>query len=81
MDVEEKIRNFVTMEFLFGDGSELKDDASLSSSGVLDSTGILTLVNFVENEFNIILEDSEIVPDNMDTVVGIVKLVKIKMSK
>lgn len=68
MSTLETIRDFVVSNFLFGDGARLKEDTSFMKSGVIDSTGILEIVTFLEKEYGIKVEDEELVPENMDTL-------------
>ncbi len=64
-----RIRDFITSEFLFGDASGmLPDDASLLDSGVMDSTGVLSLIMFLEEEFGISVPDEDVVPEYLDSV-------------
>ena len=68
-DVLGRVRTFIEDNFLFReDISELADDESLLESGVMDSTGILELVAFLESDFGIQMADAEIVPDNLDSI-------------
>ncbi|MGO4574244.1 acyl carrier protein [Microvirga sp. 2TAF3] len=68
-DTASAIRAFVVENFLFGDTSCLiPDEASLIENGLVDSTGILELVGFLEDHFGITVADSEIVPANLDTI-------------
>ena len=67
--VTERIRNFVSENYLFGyDENELCDDSSLLELGIIDSTGILELVVFLEKEFNVEVLDEEILPENLDSI-------------
>ena len=69
MNIKEQIRQFVAENFLFSsNGFSLADDASFLDTGIIDSTGTLELVMFVEETFNIEVEDDEIEPDNLDSV-------------
>lgn len=63
-----KIRNFIVENFLFGDANGLADDTSFLREGIIDSTGILELVAFLENEFPITVDDEELVPENLDSI-------------
>ncbi len=67
-DVKQKVRAFIVENFLFGDDQGLKDDTSFLDDGISDSTGILELVNFIEEEFEIKVEDDELVPENLDSL-------------
>ncbi|MHC4323085.1 MAG: acyl carrier protein [Planctomycetota bacterium] len=71
MDISVKVREFVVENFLFGDGEALKDDTSFMEEGIIDSTGILELVFFLEETFGLSVEDDELVPDNMDSLQNI----------
>lgn len=65
----ERIREFIIENYLFGyDQNELCNDSSFLQLGILDSTGIVELVGFVEDEFNIEVMDSEILPENLDSI-------------
>lgn len=69
MTVEEQIRQYIANSFLFSDNScELAEDTSFLEEGIVDSTGVLELVMFVEETFNVTVEDEEIVPENFDSV-------------
>ena len=67
-----RVRAFIEENFLFReDMSGLSDDDSLLENGVMDSTGILELVAFLEGEFGIEMSDAEIVPANLDSIASI----------
>ena len=67
--VTQRIRNFVLENYMFGyDESELCNDSSLLDLGIIDSTGIMELVVFLENEFNIKVLDEETLPENLDSI-------------
>lgn len=77
--VQSRIRAFVDENFLFRtEGSELADGDSLLESGVMDSTGVLELVAFLESEFHLAMTDAEIVPENLDSIAAIVRYVEAK---
>lgn len=78
MDNSTKIRRFIVENFLFGDGQVLKDDTSFMQEGIIDSTGILELVFFLEENFGISVEDDELVPENFDSLTRIVKYLHAK---
>jgi acyl carrier protein len=74
--MHQQIRRFVLTNFLFTENeSELKSDASLLDQGIMDSTGVLELVAFLEQQFGIKVADEELVPENLDSVVRIVDFV------
>jgi acyl carrier protein len=67
-DIKEKIRSFIVENFLFGEAGELKEDTSFLNDGIIDSTGILELVDYIEENFGIKVEDDELVPENLDSI-------------
>ena len=77
--LKDKIRQFIVEDFLFGDDNGLKDDTSFLDEGIIDSTGILELVSFLEEEFSISLEDEELIPENLDSIMNVVAYLERKM--
>ena len=71
METLAKVRQFITSNFYVPDPAALKDDASLLNSGIVDSTGVLEVVTFLETDFGLKVEDSEIVPENVDSIARI----------
>ena len=71
-EYRERVRTFIIKNFLFGDDDGLKDDASFLDEGVIDSTGVLELVAFLEEDFGITVEDDELVPENLDSIKNVV---------
>ena len=64
-----KIRSFIVENFLFGEeGDTIENETSFLEQGVIDSTGILELVEWLEEEFNISVADDELIPENLDSV-------------
>jgi len=77
IDIEQKVRQFITDNFLFReDRASLTDSESLLEAGVIDSTGVLELVAFLETEFGLALGDAEMVPENLDSISRIVSYVQ-----
>lgn len=63
------IRAFIFENFLFGvNNNSLQNDDSLLAKGIIDSTGVLELVEWLEDEFGIPVEDEELIPENLDSV-------------
>lgn len=77
--LKDKIRQFIVENFLFGQDNGLKDDASFLDEGIIDSTGILELVSFLEEEFSISVEDEELIPENLDSIMNVVAYLERKM--
>ena len=64
-----KIRAFIFDNFLFdAEESALQNDTSFLEQGIIDSTGVLELVDWLEEEFNISVDDEELLPENLDSV-------------
>ncbi len=66
--------NFIAARSL----KEIKTDESLLDSGIIDSTGILELIMFLEDKFNITIEDEELMPENLDTIQNLVSFLSSK---
>ena len=77
MSVKEKLRQYVLENFLFSaEQDALPDEGSLLELGVIDSTGVLELITFLEGEFKIKVDDEEMVPENLDSVSRMVDFVE-----
>ncbi len=79
-DIQSEIYQFVVDNFMFGNADGLGFDESLLQKGVIDSTGVLELVGYLSDNFQITVEDDEIIPANLETVNGIVAYVGRKLS-
>ena len=79
-DIKNQVREFVIDNFLFGDANGLTDDTSFLEDGIIDSTGVLELVTYLEEAFAISVDDSELVPENLDSLNNVENYVKQKMS-
>ena len=67
--VKNSIRTFIIDSFLFGDTSQvIADDTSLIDNNLVDSTGVLELVFFLESTFGISVKDTEVIPENLDSI-------------
>jgi acyl carrier protein len=66
--VTQQVRNFVIENFLFGDGKGLKDTDLFLDQGIIDSTGVLELVAFLEEIYGFKVEDEELIPENLNSV-------------
>ncbi len=78
--IRDQVLSFIKTNFYVPDADSLSDDASLLDLGVVDSTGVLELVGFLEDKYGIKVEDQELVPDNLDSVGRITEFVKRKKS-
>jgi acyl carrier protein len=68
MQVKSDIRNFIIENFLYGQADGLEDETSLLEKGLIDSTGILELVAFVEERYGVSVADEELIPGNFDSI-------------
>lgn len=71
-----KIRNFIIENFLYGEENDLTDDISFLDSGIIDSTGVLELIEFLEEEFDIEIDDDDLIPENLDSLNNLDKFLK-----
>lgn len=77
--IKDKVRAFVIENFLFGDSSyDLAETASLIENDIIDSTGVLELVAFIEDQFGVAMADSDIVPANLDSLARISAFIEAK---
>jgi acyl carrier protein len=67
-NVRDKIKDYILTNFVFEENGQVSDDQSLMKTGVVDSTGILELIAFAEEEFQVDFDDRELVADNFDTI-------------
>jgi acyl carrier protein len=77
-DIEQEIRAFVTQNFLMGSSEALNDDAPLLGN-VIDSTGVIELIVFVQERFVISVEDEEVMTDNFGSVKNVVAFIEKKL--
>jgi acyl carrier protein len=80
-DIKQQIIDFITNNFLFDDAqANLNEKESLLETGVIDSTGVLELIAFIEETYGIKIEDEEIIPENLDTILDITYFIGQKLS-
>jgi acyl carrier protein len=77
-EIAARVRDYIVGTFLFGDGSRLTDETSFLESSILDSTGMLELISFVEQEFGFSIDPTELVPDNLDSISKVAAFVERK---
>ncbi len=74
-----ELRTFIVDNFLFGqDNGLLHDDTSFLEQGIIDSTGVLELISFLNDKYEVQLTDDEIIPENLDSIDRLVSLVERK---
>jgi len=74
-ELKSQIRSFVLANFYVADPAQVADGRSLLEQGIIDSTGVLEIISFVEATFGIAVEDEEMVPQNLDSIDGIARFV------
>jgi acyl carrier protein len=74
------VKAFVVENFLYGEEGRLAEDTSFLESGIVDSTGIMELVGFLEKQFGIVVDDDDVVPENMDSLARIDQYLLRKLS-
>ncbi len=79
MNYTSAIKDFIVENFLFGDGESLKNETSFLTSGIIDSTGILELITFLEETYNIRIKDDELIPENLDSINNVVAFLEKKV--
>lgn len=79
---EQRIRSYIVDTFLFGEGGDkFSDEDSLLEQGIIDSTGVLELVAFLSETFEIQVSDDELVADNFDSVHKLSAYVRSKLAR
>lgn len=73
--IRKEIRQYVFENFILGEDEDLSDDESFLETGLIDSTGILELITFVEETYDIEIEDEEMIPDNLDGIAKVADFV------
>ena len=74
------LRGFIKENFLFGREPDFSDDDSFLEMGLIDSTGVLELISFLEESYSITVEDEEMLPENLDSLAAIEAYVKGKQA-
>lgn len=75
----EQLRTYIVENFLFGDDKGLEDSTSFLESGMIDSTGILEVISYLEDTFSIKIKDEELVPENLDSINNILSFLGKKL--
>jgi acyl carrier protein len=79
-EVKKSIRSFIIVNFLFGCEDKLEnEEESFLENGIIDSTGILELIEYVEEMYHIKVEDEELIPDNFDSLNNVTHYILKKM--
>ena len=82
MEIAKQVQEFIIDNFFYGSRqAHLNNTDSFLKTGVIDSTGILELVTFLENTYNISVEDEELIPENLDSLENVSKFVTYKLAR
>jgi acyl carrier protein len=71
VQIKQQIWNFIVENFLFGESDGLSESDSLLEKGIIDSTGVLELIAFIEESYGIKVKDEELVPENLDSILNV----------
>lgn len=75
------VKEFIIENFLFGEEEQLKPDTDFFDKGIIDSTGVIELVSFIEETFNISVDDDELIPQNLSSLNNIDVFLQKKLSQ
>ena len=80
-DIKSQVRKYILDNFLMGgDPDKVTDSVSFIEKGIIDSTGVLELVSFLQETYKIRVEDAEMIPENLDSLDKIEKYVRVKLA-
>jgi acyl carrier protein len=80
-DIAQKISDFITDNLLLGRAVDIAGSSSFLEAGIIDSTGVLELVQFLEETWGISVTDGEMVPENLDSLAKLAAFVNQKLGK
>jgi len=80
MNLSNDIREYIIDNFLFGEPGNLSDDTSFMEGGIVDSTGILEIVGYIEEKYGISIVDAELIPENFNSINNISKFLERKLN-
>ncbi len=82
MDIRSSIRRFVTENFLASSHAKgLEDSTSFLENNIVDSTGVLEIIQFIEETYGISVADEELVPENLDSIDNLTSFVARKLGE
>ena len=79
MNYAQEIREFIAATFLFDKNAPLDDDTAFLQNGIIDSTGMLELITFMEERYRITIANEEMLPENLDSVARAARFVARKL--
>jgi acyl carrier protein len=81
MDLITSVRAFIVENFLYGEDGNFGEGTSFLENGIVDSTGILELIAFLEQKFGIRVEDDEVIPENLDSLSNLANYLNRKLDR
>jgi len=78
--MKQELRKFVVDNYLFGRDVSFSDDDSFLDKGIIDSTGVLELVSYLESTYGIEVKDEELLPENLDSINNLARYLEGKLS-
>jgi acyl carrier protein len=81
MELNDQIRSFIVENFLFGDeGALASDDQSLMDTGIIDSVGVMELVQYLEVDHGLQIQDEDLMPENLDSIANLAAFIRRKQA-
>jgi len=80
MSIENDIRKFIEENFILDGDDNLENEDSLLEKGIIDSTGVLELVAFIEETYQFKIKDEELIPENLDSIKNISEYIQNKLN-
>ena len=77
--MKSEIRHFIVENYLFGRDNGFGEEESFLDRGILDSTGVMELIAFIEGRFGVKVEDHELLPENLDTLSSLARFIEEKI--
>jgi acyl carrier protein len=78
--MRQELRKFVIDNFLFGkNGDSFTDDESFLEKGIIDSTGVLELVAFLQSNYGLVIQDQDLIPENLDSIDNLVRFAETRL--
>lgn len=80
-DMTKELKRFLIDNFVYDESYPFDETASLLEEGVLDSTGVLELIVFLERRFGVKVSDDELTPENLDSIASIISYLRRKLAQ
>lgn len=77
--MKQELRGFIVENYLYGQAVEFSDDDSLQERGIIDSTGVLELVAFLEERYGVRVADEDLLPENLDSINRLARFLQTKL--